>query len=103
MRTRWGAPAGCCLLSFSSPPLSSPLPLAPQRRLAAAAAAAPPTRACPSRNPSPNPPRLPPSLDRQDFYVYLPPGSSMRDPLPSSLSDPLDNRRVYYRDPPKRK
>ncbi|PSC67593.1 sodium channel type 4 subunit alpha isoform X2 [Micractinium conductrix] len=34
-----------------------------------------------------------------DMYVYLPPGSSMRDPLPSSLSDPLDNRRVYYRDP----
>lgn len=32
-----------------------------------------------------------------------PAGSSMRDPLPSSLSDPLDNRRVYYRDPPKRK
>ena len=33
-------------------------------------------------------------------YVYLPPGSSMRDPvtLPNSLSDPLD-RRVYYRDP----
>ncbi|KAL4438718.1 hypothetical protein ABPG77_006322 [Micractinium sp. CCAP 211/92] len=34
-----------------------------------------------------------------DMYVYLPPGSSMRDPLPSSLSDPLETRRVYYRDP----
>ena len=29
-----------------------------------------------------------------DTYVYLPPGSSMRDPmpLPSSLSDPLDRK-----------
>ncbi|EFN52883.1 expressed protein [Chlorella variabilis] len=36
-----------------------------------------------------------------DIYVYLPPGSSMRDPvsLPNSMSDPLDNRKVYYRDP----
>ncbi|KAL4853403.1 hypothetical protein ACK3TF_005646 [Chlorella vulgaris] len=36
-----------------------------------------------------------------DLYVYLPPGSSMRDPvsLPNSMSDPLDNRKVYYRDP----
>lgn len=35
------------------------------------------------------------------MYVYLPPGSSMRDPvsLPNSMSDPLDNRKVYYRDP----
>jgi hypothetical protein len=33
-------------------------------------------------------------------YVYLPPGSSMRDPvsLPNSMSDPLE-RRVFYRDP----
>ena len=40
------------------------------------------------------------SQDEDDTYVYLPPGSSMRDPvtLPNSLSDPLD-RRVYYRDP----
>jgi hypothetical protein len=31
-----------------------------------------------------------------DLYVYLPPGSSMRDPvsLPNSMSDPLDNRKV---------
>ena len=31
-----------------------------------------------------------------DIYVYLPPGSSMRDPvsLPNSMSDPLDNRKV---------
>ena len=38
--------------------------------------------------------------EEDDTYVYLPPGSSMRDPvtLPNSLSDPLD-RRVYYRDP----
>ncbi|KAI7836314.1 hypothetical protein COHA_009822 [Chlorella ohadii] len=36
----------------------------------------------------------------EDFYVYLPPGSSMRDPvsLPNSMSDPLE-RRVFYRDP----
>lgn len=32
--------------------------------------------------------------EEDDLYVYLPPGSSMRDPLPNSLSDPLDNRRV---------
>jgi hypothetical protein len=34
--------------------------------------------------------------DEDDLYVYLPPGSSMRDPvsLPNSMSDPLDNRRV---------
>ncbi|KAL4440151.1 hypothetical protein ABPG75_003152 [Micractinium tetrahymenae] len=37
--------------------------------------------------------------EEDDMYVYLPPGSSMRDPLPSSLSDPLEARRVYYRDP----
>ena len=32
--------------------------------------------------------------DDDDTYVYLPPGSSMRDPmpLPSSLSDPLDRK-----------
>ena len=33
-----------------------------------------------------------------DRYVYLPPGSSMRDPGYNSMSDPLE-RRVYYRDP----
>eukprot|EP00887_Chlorella_sp_A99_P005148 scaffold40.g5148.t1 len=35
-------------------------------------------------------------------YVYLPPGSSMRDPGYHSMSDPQDRqtgRRVYYRDP----
>lgn len=34
--------------------------------------------------------------DEDGLYVYLPPGSSMRDPvsLPNSMSDPLDNRRV---------
>ena len=34
----------------------------------------------------------------EDRYVYLPPGSSMRDPGDNSMSDPLE-RKVYYRDP----
>lgn len=38
------------------------------------------------------------SVDEEDRYVYLPPGSSMRDPGYNSMSDPLD-KRVYYRDP----
>ena len=32
-------------------------------------------------------------------YVYLPPGSSMRDPGYNSMSDPLLERKVYHRDP----
>lgn len=33
--------------------------------------------------------------------LACPAGSSMRDPVsfPNSMSDPLDNKRVYYRDP----
>lgn len=40
-----------------------------------------------------------PQEEDDDTYVYLPPGSSMREPG-DSMSDPADGaRRVYYRDP----
>lgn len=33
-------------------------------------------------------------------YVYLPPGSSMREPLyHNSMSDPQEQKTVYVRDP----
>lgn len=38
------------------------------------------------------------ATDEEDRYVYLPPGSSMRDPGYNSMSDPQE-KRVYYRDP----
>ena len=36
--------------------------------------------------------------EEEEPYVYLPPGSSMRDPGYNSMSDPQE-KRVSYRDP----
>lgn len=39
------------------------------------------------------------SAEEDEPYVYLPPGSSMREPGYSSVSDPMEVRKVYRRDP----
>lgn len=36
--------------------------------------------------------------EEEEPYVYLPPGSSMREPGYNSMSDPIGGR-IYYRDP----